>query len=313
MTVRVSRVGLSRGAMSIREIRWLGTLLIATLGVILAATVNAQQPQQPALSAKAGKPSHKKHTTLAKPAIEPKAIAILKAACDRLAAAHSMEFTAIVMYENLSLIGPPLAYLTKSQVAMQRPDKLRVITLADGPRSDFCYNGQTMMAFAPAEDLVAIAPAPPTIDGALKAAYESAAIYYPFSDVIVADPYKDLSEGLKIAFYIGQSKVIGGITTDMVACANDAVFIQIWIGAEDKLPRMLRAVFKSDPTMLRHEMVLSDWRIDPFIPPDTFTLAQAKTAKRIAFARPDPWVPPRFAPPPKSKRFKNQKEMDHET
>jgi hypothetical protein len=282
-------------------LQWM--LLFSFLGLIVAASVHAQQPQQPPASGKAAK-SHKK--AAAKPALEPKAVEILKAACSRLAAAHSMAFTAIVMYESPSLLGPPLAYMTKSEVSMQRPDKLRVITLADGPRSYFYYNGKTMMAFAPAEDLVAIAPAPPTIDATLKAAYESAAIYFPFSDIIVTDPYKDLSEGLRLAFYIGQSKVIGGVTTDMVAYANDAVFIQIWIGAEDKLPRMLRAVFASDPTMLRHEMVLSDWQLDASLPADTFTSAKAEAAKRIAFARPDPWAPKRFAPPPKSARFKKQ-------
>jgi len=279
-------------------------LLLAVLGVIVAARVGAKQPPPGSGAAKAAKSSRKKAAP--KQELEPKALDILKAACDRLAAAHSMSFTAIVMYENPSTLGPPLAYMTKSEVAMQRPDKLRVITLADGPRSDFYYNGKTMLAFAPAEDLVAIAPAPPTIDAALKKAYQEAAIYFPFSDVVVTDPYKDLSEGLKVAFYIGQSKVIGGITTDMVAYANDAVFIQIWIGAEDKLPRMLRAVFNGDPARLRHEMVLSNWQLDPSFPPDTFTSAKAEAAKRIAFARPDPWVPHRFAPPPKSKRFKNQ-------
>jgi hypothetical protein len=296
------RSGSSRPLARIGDASLLRTLLFAALGVILSATVNAQQPAP----SKAAKSSPKKSARAAKPVLEPKALAILKGACDRLAAAHSMAFTAIVMYESPSLLGPPLAYMTKSQVAMQRPDKLRVITLADGPRSDFYYNGKTMMAFAPAEDFVAIAPAPPTIDAALKAAYDRAAIYFPFSDLVVADPYKDLSEGLRVAFYIGQSKVIGGVTTDMVAYANDAVFIQAWIGAEDKLPRMLRAVFASDPTMLRHEMVLSDWQIDPGFPADTFTLAQAASAKRIAFARPDPWAPNRFAPPPKSERYKKQ-------
>jgi hypothetical protein len=42
-------------------------------------------------------------------------------------------------------------------------------------------------------------------------------------------------------FYIGQSRVVGGTTTDMVAYASHGVFVQIWIGAEDKLPRMARA------------------------------------------------------------------------
>jgi hypothetical protein len=64
--------------------------------------------------------------------------------------------------------------------------------------------------FAPAENLVAVAAAPPTIDAALKASYDSAAIYFPFPDVLVANPYKDIADGLKRAFYIGQSHVVGG-------------------------------------------------------------------------------------------------------
>ncbi len=279
-------------------------LLLVLFGISLAVSVQAQE-QQPG-SSKSKKGSPRKTESAAKPALELKAIAIVKASCERLAAAHSMAFTAIVMYESPSVFGTPLAYMTKSEVAMQRPDKLRVITPGDGPPSDFYYNGKTMIAFAPTEDMVATSPAPPTIDGALKAAYDKAAIYFPFSDVVVANPYKDLSDGLKVAFYIGQSKVIGGVTTDIVAYGNDVVFIQAWIGTEDKLPRMLRAVFASDPTMLRHEMVLSNWQIDPSFSADHFTLAKADSAKRIAFARPDPWAPNRFAPPPKSHRFKKQ-------
>ena len=102
-----------------------------------------------------------------------------------------------------------------------------------------------MVAFAPAENLIAVAEAPPTIDAALKAAYDSAAIYFPFTDLIVADPYKDIADGLVLAFYIGQSKVVGGTTTDMVAYADNETFAQIWIGAEDKLPRMVRAVYRT--------------------------------------------------------------------
>src|SRR5213078_5123376 len=135
----------------------------------------------------------------------------------RLAAAKSMAFTAVVSYESPSRLGPPLVYATKSEVTLQRPDKLRVITLGDGPPSEFYYDGKIMMALAPAENLVAVADAPPTIDAALEQAYHSAAIYFPFDDWIVADPYKEMSDGMHLAYYIGQSKVVGGTTTDMVA------------------------------------------------------------------------------------------------
>jgi hypothetical protein len=36
--------------------------------------------------------------------------------------------------------------------------------------------------------------------------------------------------------------VVGGTTTDRVAYASDGMFVQIWIGAEDQLPRMLRVL-----------------------------------------------------------------------
>lgn len=135
--------------------------------------------------------------------LEPRAIEILKAASATLAAARTMRFTAIVSYENPSLLGPPLVYTTRSDVTLQRPNKLRVITSGDGPPSEFYDDGTQLIALAPAENLVAIAPAPPTVDAALQTAYDTAAIYFPFTDVLVADPYGDLAGSLKLAFYIG--------------------------------------------------------------------------------------------------------------
>jgi len=219
--------------------------------------------------------------------LEPKAIELLKAASQHLVAAKAMTFTAVVSYESPSVFGPALVYTTRSEVTMQRPNKLRVITPGDGPATEFYYDGKTMTAFAPAENLVATSVAPATIDATLASAYDTAAIYFPFTDLVVADPYKDLAEGLKVAFYIGQSNVVAGTTTDMVAFANDNVFAQIWIGADDKLPRKLRAVYLNDPQYLRHDMELSNWKLDPKLAADTFSATKAATAMHIAFARPD--------------------------
>jgi hypothetical protein len=274
-----------------------GRALFLALSVLLAATANAQTAHKASRAAKAPVQS----LPAPAPVLEPKALDILKTSCAHLAAAHSMEFTAVVTYENPSRIGPPLAYTTKSDVTMERPDKLRVITLGDGPPSEFYYDGKTMTAYAPVENLVAIGPAPPTIDAALEEANRAAAIYFPFTDVVVADPYKDLADGLTTAFYIGQSVVVGGTRTDMAAYVNDNVFLQVWIGAEDKLPRKLRAIFRNDPSRLRNDMDLSDWKIDSEIPADAFSSAKAASAKHIAFARPDPWSQQGIKRPPRAK------------
>jgi hypothetical protein len=261
--------------------------LVLALVAFLAASGNAAETKKGSKASKPDKSTSKEAAPPVKMEMEPKAIEILKAACDKLAAARTMSFTAVVTYESPSRLGTPLAYTTKSEVTLKRPDKLRVITLGDGPASEFYYDGKAMVAFAPAENLIAVATAPPTIDAALRAAYDSAAIYFPFTDLIVTDPYKDIADGLVLAFYIGQSKVVGGTTTDMVAYADNDVFAQIWIGAEDKLPRMVRAVYRSDRAHLRHQLELSNWQLEPGVADDAFAPKNAGTAKPIAFAHPN--------------------------
>jgi hypothetical protein len=287
----------------------IGLMLIFAFAILMffCVSANAQQTKQ---ASKSTVPAKKKVVKAKAPqvklTIEPKAMEILKAACDRLAAAKSMSFTAVVTYEYPSRLGPPVAYTTKSEVALQRPDKLKVVTPGDGPASEFYYNGKTMVAYAPAENLVAIAEAPPTIDAALKLAYDSAAIYYPFTDLIVADPYKAIQEGLILAFYIGQSKILGSVTTDMVVYANKDVYLQAWIGVDDKLPRMIRGVYRADPARLRHQLELSNWKLDDDMTPDAFVSASAVNAKPMAFAHPAPTPQPGAKPPAKAKPTKGK-------
>jgi len=264
--------------MSIRA-KLLGLALLLAGSLIAAAGAHAQQ------------------AATADSALEPKAIEILKASSSRLAAARSMTFTAVVAYESPSRYGPTLVYTTKSDVTLRRPDKLRVITRGDGPASEFYYDGKTVIAFEPGQNLAATADAPPTIDAMLEAGYNYAAIYFPFTDVMVADPFADIAPGLELAFYIGQSRVVGGTTTDIVAYASHGVFVQIWIGAKDKLPRMARAVFAKDPAQMRHLVEFSNWQIDGAVPAGAFASAKAAKAKRIPFARPDSNVSTGAMPP----------------
>src|SRR5205823_9779146 len=128
----------------------IGRALLLAAGVLLAAG-NAQP------APKASKPATKAAASAAAMVLEPRAIEILKASSARLAAAKSMAFTAVVSYESPSRLGPPLVYATKSEVTLQRPDNLNVITLGDGPASEFYYDGKTMMAFAPSDNYVAVA------------------------------------------------------------------------------------------------------------------------------------------------------------
>jgi hypothetical protein len=218
--------------------------------------------------------------------IDPKAMAILKASCAAMGGAQNMSFTAVDTYQRAARNGQPLYYTVKSDVTLQRPDKLRVIKVGDGVPDEFYYDGKVVMAYTPSQDLVAVADAPPTIDEMLSSAWDFAQIHYPFADVIVSDPCDVFEEGMKSAFYVGQSKVVGGTTTDIIAVATDHAQGELWIGAQDRLPRMIRTSYPSEPARANYQTEYSNWRLGAPVDAATFTSAKAAAAKHIAFQPP---------------------------
>ena len=269
--------------LSFRKALLLFAMMSLIAGTGLAQTTAPQRTKKASPSTKPAQPALQ---------LETKALDILKATSDKLSAAHTLSFTAVELFEQLTRQDAPLGYTAKYEVTLQRPDKLRVLKPADGNATSFYYDGKSMMGYSPSENLLAVADAPATIDATLEKAYHLAGIYVPFDDVIVANPYGDLAPGLKHAYYVGQSHVVGETTTDIVAYAGDGVFVQIWIGAEDKLPRLMRAIFLDDPDHLRHELAFTDWKLDEKLAAEIFSPpAAASTAKRIPFAAAHPELP----------------------
>lgn len=295
-----------------------GSLVLAALlalgvqGALGAqATLAQTKPATPAAKAAPAQPKAQAPAQAqgpAQPSIDPKAVAILRAACATLSSARTMSFTVVDTYEHAARNGQPLYYSVKSEVVMQRPNRLRVVKVGDGVPDEFYYDGKTVMAFVPSANVVAVADAPPTVDEMLDSAWDYAAIHFPFADVLVSNPC-DVFQGPKSAFYVGQSKVVGGVTTDMVAVSLGDAQGELWIGADDHLPRMIRTNYPNEPAQARYQSEYSNWRINAPVDPATFTSQRAAAAQRIAFQPPSAAeaqaTPPRPnarrpRPPPKS-------------
>jgi hypothetical protein len=276
----------TRGLVSKPAVRVRALALV--LGLAAAAAVHAQAPAgaaaPKAVAAKAARQP-------AGPIIEQRAVDLLRAASDRLAAAKSMRFTAIASYEYPSRLGPPILYTMRYDVALQRPNQLRIVVPGDGPATEFFWDGKEVIAFAPNENLVAVASAPPTLEGVFRQAQQNAQIYFPFADLLLPDPYAVISHGAVLAFGVGPSVVVGGVKTDMIVWASKEVFMQLWIGAEDKLPRRIRAIYRNDPRGLRHDLELSNWQIDGTIPAEHFATDKARAGQPMKFAVPGPARP----------------------
>ncbi|HQR65829.1 MAG TPA: DUF2092 domain-containing protein [Thermoanaerobaculia bacterium] len=270
-----------------------------SLALVLGVGLNGASAEAQTAAAKPAAPQQKEAPKAAVPAPapapapaprpvvkEPKAVEILKACSAKLAAARTLSFTALGAYEVPSRWGPPLIYGRIYEVTLQRPDKLRVITVADGPVTEFYDDGKTLTSFHPAENLAAVTEAAPTVDASLEKIYKAAGTYFPFTDAIVSDPWKDIEPGLTGAFWVGESRLVGGKLTDVVAYEVNGVFVQMWIGRDDRLPYMSRALYLDDPQALRHSVQFSSWNLNPAVAADAFTSGKAKGAASIPFSTP---------------------------
>jgi hypothetical protein len=211
------------------------------------------------------------------PPLEQKAINLLIETTNRLASARTLAFNAVVMDEGQNS-GGALTYRTTSDVLMERPDKLRVITSGNGPFSELYYDGRMISQFFPAMNFARATTAPPTIDDALKAAYNSFRIYFPFMDIILADGFYNGLECLEKAVYLGQARASDGMATDVIAYTINGTCVQIWIGVQDKLPRMMLTVIHDGPLQLQHQVEFSNWQIDQPVSSEAFDVNSAMLA-----------------------------------
>jgi hypothetical protein len=222
----------------------------------------------------------------APPAVDPSAVSLLQACGDRLKAAETLSFTATSLQDVPNADGQSIIYAERSRVDLQRPDKLRIATIGDGPASLFLSDGTTMTAYRPAEKTIATAPAPASMDAVLEREGKAIGRSVAFADVLVADPAKGFTDALTRAFIVGRSRIVGGVETDIVAFSAPDADGQIWIGVRDKLPRQLLVTYTKEPGQPRDAVTFSGWRVDHRISRRAFRPVRSRSATTVPFANP---------------------------
>jgi hypothetical protein len=130
-------------------------------------------------------------------------------------------------------------------------------------------------------------PAPATVDATLTEVFGPAVAGFPYLAVLMSNPYAALTKDLGGALYVGHS-IIDGVKTEHLALRAPGVDWEIWIGAEDRLPRLVQAKYVElgkAPTITTR---FRDWSLSPAIPAGTFTLEKAATARQIEYVKPEP-------------------------
>ena len=217
--------------------------------------------------------------------LDQRALDMLKLMSDTLTQAKTLHFDTRSMMPVKSPNGIWVSLFGTSRVVKEGSDKLFAETRGDFFPYDFYFDGKTITAYSPTKNLYAEKPAPGTVDQVIEEAYREEGKSFPYADILVAEPYKVLTEGLTKAVYVGQS-TIGGVKTDHLFFANKGVEWQIWIGDADHLPRLVYANYFDDISEPSYTVGFLDWKVNEPVSPETFIFQNTSKAAKVEFRNP---------------------------
>ena len=215
--------------------------------------------------------------------ISEQALSSLKRMSATLAAAKAFTYQTEIIMEVPAKNGQMLTLFANSAVALKRPDKLRARFTGEAPHFDFFYDGSSVAAYAPGNNVYSISKAPATIDTMLPALESETGIRIATRGLLMSDPYKALTLGLKSGSLVGKVNV-GGIPCEHLAFRGDGVNWEIWIESEARaLPRRLAATFTDRPGSPRVLIEFSHWNLRPSLRPGDFVFRAPAGSKEIPF------------------------------
>jgi hypothetical protein len=218
------------------------------------------------------------------PRVDPQAMAQLQRMSDSLAAAKAFTYKSVSAMEVPAKTGQFFTLFSSVDVALKRPDKLRVQLSGEAPHFDFYYDGATVSAYAAAAPAFSVTQAPPTIDAMLPELEQETGIRFASMPLLFSDPYRALSRGVTSAIVAGNGRV-HGVPCVHLAFRSPGVNWEIWLEEGSRaLPRRLATTFTDRPNAPRTIVEFSSWNLHPWLTAGSFKFQAPKNTPEIPFA-----------------------------
>jgi hypothetical protein len=268
----------------------------AALGVALAALASGAGPraiadgnQNQAPNANANADATKcPQKAKAKAAVVPKGVdqkadALLKKMSNTLASTKRFEVDVAHTMEAVTSKGQKIQFAAASEVAVERPAKLKTDRLGPLADTQFVYDGKEITVYGKKAKLYAQTPAPKTLDKTIDFAREKFDLDAPGADLLYSDPYKILMEDAVSGKYLGLEPIGDHMCHHLAYRGHDTDW-QIWVqDGPQALPCRFVITSKKVEGQPQFSMTFSDWNLAPQFSADEFTFTPPKDATQIDF------------------------------
>lgn len=212
----------------------------------------------------------------------------LKLMSDYLASAKALTYRSKNSLELPEKTGQFLTYFAETDVALQRPNKLRVIVTGDVPNYQMYFDGSKITAFDPQRNIYAISEPLHTIDEMLDYVVTKTEMYFPSANLMHSDPYAALTKGLTQATVVGPT-MVNDVPCEHFAYKSPGTDWEIWIeSGSHPLPRRLIAIYKEANYLPRYRIEYSDWNLAPKLKQNLFAFNIPANSQQVEFGKPIP-------------------------
>jgi hypothetical protein len=171
------------------------------------------------------------------------------------------------------------------QLYMQGPNKLLIRSQGDRGDRSIYYNGKTLNYYSLENNQYATLALSVPLMEMIDTVNKMYGIEFPASDFFYPSFVDDLLSESKNLIYLGMTKVGGKDCFHIAGTAPDKTY-QFWISDDAlTLPLKMVIVYTSREMNPQYEATLSEWQINPVLPPALFEFMVPPKAKKIKMAK----------------------------
>jgi hypothetical protein len=218
------------------------------------------------------------------PVIEKYALDRLKQMSEKLASAKAFTYRSNSFMEvQAAATGQFLTFFVDTEVALQRPNKLRVNVFGDVPGFQFYFDGAKVSAFDPQKNVHSVSGPLSTIDEMLDFVTTRGHINFPSADFMYSNPYAVMTKNLTHAIVVGPS-MVNGVPCEHFAYMEPGLNWEIWIeNGKRALPLRMAMTYKQVPNFPRFMIEYKDWNLNPKLKADLFVFKAPANSRQIEF------------------------------
>jgi hypothetical protein len=218
-------------------------------------------------------------------ALQQEAATVLRRMTEYLARLPSFTVTFRDGYDVVQSTGQKLEFGETRNVALVRPNHLRVEEVSsDGRRDLAIFDGKTVTAFNADARVYAQAPQPGSIDDTLVYFVRDLRMRMPLALLMTTRLPEELPGRITSLHYVESTEILGE-PADHIAGRTANVDFQFWVArGERPLPMRVVITYRNEPGQPQFWANLANWNTAPKLPATTFEFAPPEGSRKIDFA-----------------------------